>query len=93
MRKSLKIHVLGKVQGVSYRTAAQKHAQSLGIEGTVQNAEDGSVIIYACGQSDNLDKLIDFLYKGTSDSKITDLIAEPFMNEKDFRGVFRIIGD
>jgi acylphosphatase len=93
MRKCLKIHVLGKVQAISYRTAAQKHAQNLGIEGVVQNAEDESVIIYACGPSDNLDKFIDFLYKGTSDSKIIDLIAEPFVNEKDFRGVFRIIGD
>ena len=92
MRKCLKITVLGKVQGVSYRAFVQKNAQTLAIEGTVQNAEDGSVIIYACGGSDNLDKLIDLLYKGTTQSSVKDIVAEPFLNEKDFRGVFRIIG-
>ena len=92
MRKCLKIHVSGKVQNVSYRAHAQKHAQVLGIEGTVQNTDEGSVVIYACGQSEHLDKFIDALYKGTSESKIVDLIAEPLVNEKDFRGVFRIIG-
>lgn len=92
MRKCLKIHVSGKVQNVSYRAYAQKNAQALGVEGTVQNTDEGNVIIYACGQSDQLDKFIDALYKGTSDSKVVDVMAEPFVNEKDFRGVFRIIG-
>ncbi len=93
MRKCLKIKVMGKVQGVSYRATAQKHAQSLSIEGTIQNSDDGSVVIYACGPSEKLDKFIDLLYKGTPESTINDLLAEPFVNEKDFRGVFRIIGD
>ena len=93
MRKCLKIHIFGKVHGVGYRAFAQKHAQVLGIEGTVQNSEDGSVIMYACGQAPNLDKFIDALYKGTPDAEIKELTAEPFLSEKDFRGVFRIIGD
>lgn len=93
MKKCLKIRISGKVQDVAYRTMAQKNAQSLNIEGTAQNCDDGSVIIFACGPSDNLDKFIDILYKGTPDSQVEDLLAEPFVNEKDFRGVFRIIGD
>ncbi len=93
MKKCLKIRVCGKVQGVAYRAHAQKHAQNLGIEGTVQNTDDGSVMIYACGSAANLEKFIDYLYQGTTNSHIEDLLAEPFMNEKDFRGAFRIIGD
>lgn len=91
MRKCLKIQVSGKVQGVAYRSTAQKNAQILGIEGTIQNAEDGSVMIFACGSSEKLDKFIDTLYLGTTTSQISDLIVEPFINEKNFRGVFRII--
>jgi acylphosphatase len=93
LKKCLKIRVCGKVQGVAYRAHAQKHAQILGIEGSVQNAEDGSVVIYACGPAANLEKFLDYLYQGTTKSQIEDLLAEPFMNEKDFRGAFRIIGD
>ena len=91
MRKCLKIHVSGKVQGVSYRSTAQKNAQQLGIEGTIQNADDGSVVIFACGASERLDKFIDTLYLGTATSQISDLSVEPFVNEKNFRGVSRII--
>ncbi len=93
MRKCLKIRVSGDVQNSSYRSFTQKNAQALGIEGTIQNGDDSGVLIIACGQSDKLDKFIDMLYKGTAESSIEDLIAEPFVNEKDFRGAFRIIGD
>jgi acylphosphatase len=93
MRKCLKIRVFGNVQGVAYRAYTQKQAQQLSIEGSVQNAEDGTVIIFACGNSEHLDKFIDMLYKGTAQSKVQDVAAEPLMNEKDFRGAFRIIGD
>lgn len=93
MRRCVKIKVIGKVQGVSYRHFAQKNASKLGIEGTIQNLEDRkSVLIFACGISDKLDDFIDELYKGTPKSKIEDLITEPLMQEKSFRGIFRIIG-
>lgn len=93
MKQCLRIKIIGKVQDSTYRNFAQKHARLLGIEGTIQANESGGVIIHACGPSEKLDRLIDFLYKGTSSSQVEDLVVEPFINEKDFRGVFRIIGD
>lgn len=93
VKQCIKIRVQGKVQDSSYRTFTQKHAQKLGIEGTIQNGENGSVVIYASGSSDHLDKLIDYLYKGTAQSQIDDLTVEPLVSEKNFRGVFRIIGE
>lgn len=92
MRKCIKITVWGKVQGVGYREFIKKIAEEHSIEGTVQNIDDGSVLVYACGASDNLDGMIDGLYKGTSSSEIKDVSIEPLVNDKDFRGVFRIIG-
>ena len=92
MRRCLKIHVFGKVQGVSYRHVIQKHAQKLEIEGTIHNMDDGSVLINACGSSEKLDDLIDYVYKGSSASKIEDVVIEPLIQDKDFRGVFRVIG-
>ena len=92
MNRCLKIRISGKVQGVLYRQFAQKSAQKLGIEGTVQNMDDGSVLIHICGLSDKLDDFIDTLYKGTPKSKVEDISTEPLRQEKDYRGVFRIIG-
>jgi len=92
VRRCLKIKVLGKVQGVNYRSFIHNHATTLGIEGTIQNAEDKSVILCVCGTADKLDDLIDFLYKGSDHSKVEDVVVEPLMQEKQFRGVFRVIG-
>jgi len=85
--------VTGKVQGVFYRKFVQTQAQKLGIEGTVQNLDDKSVLIYACGLADKLDDLIDLLYKGSPKSKIEDVVVEPLIQEKNYRNVFRVIGD
>ena len=87
MKQCVKIKVTGKVQGVSYRKFIQKHAQRLEIEGTIQNLDDEqSISIHACGPSDQLDELIDLLYTGTQDSKVQDVIVEPLISEKNFRG-------
>ncbi len=92
MRRCVKIKVTGKVQDVGYRDFAKKHATKLKIEGIAQNQDDESVLITACGDSDRLDDFIDALYKGTLKSKIEDVSVEPFLQDKDFRGVFRVIG-
>ncbi len=93
MKRCLRIKVTGKIQGVFYRRFAQKNAEKLGIEGTIQNLEDGkSVLILACGNSEKLDDFIDTLYEGSSKSKVENVSAEPLRPKKDFRGVFRIIG-
>ncbi len=92
MKQCLKITVSGNVQDVGYREFVKKSAQKYTIEGTIQNMEDGGVVIYACGLSEDLDNLIDSIYKGTSLSEVKDVLIEPFIKEKDFRGVFRIIG-
>jgi len=92
MKKCLKITVTGKVQGVGYREFVQKNAMKLAVEGTIQNTGDGSVIIFACGMAKHLDELIDLLYQGSNSSKVSNVFAEPHMLEKNFRGVFRIIG-
>ena len=93
MRKCVMIKVLGNVQADSYKNFVQKSATGLNVEGSVQNdADAGGIIIYVCSQSGNLDKFIDILYKGIDRHKPTEINVEPFVSEKDFRGVFRIIG-
>ena len=94
MKQCVIITIQGKVQGVGYRKYAQKYAQQFSIEGIVQNCEDkNKVIIKACGQSADLDSFIDLLYKGTPTSRVDEILVEPLLQEKNFREVFRIIGD
>jgi acylphosphatase len=94
MKQCVKIVVSGKVQSSDYREFVKDHAQELLVEGTIQkDDEKSSVVIFACGSSDNLDTLIDFLYRGTSRSKVKEIQVEPLIASNNFRGVFRIIGN
>lgn len=92
MKQCLKISVSGKVQGVGYREFVKQAAEKLRIEGTIQNDHFDTMVLHVCGESDELNKLIDLLYTGTPQAKIEDVAVEPLVSEKDFRGVFRIIG-
>lgn len=91
MKQCLRLTIFGTVQGVKFRSFIQQQAQALGIEGTVQNAEDGTVLVFACGVSEHLDQFIDMLYKGCPGATVDNVVAEPMMRERDFRGVFRIL--
>ncbi len=92
MKQCLKIAVSGKVQGVGYLEFVKKAAEKLTIEGTIQHDQPDSMTLHVCGDAENLTKLIDLLYSGTKTSEVHDVAVEPLVSEKDFRGVFRIIG-
>ena len=53
---TIKIKVIGTVQGVGFRFATQKVAQDLNIKGWVRNNDDGSVSILAQGPTADLEK-------------------------------------
>lgn len=92
MKRSIKITVVGDVNDLSYKQFTQKQAKDLAIEGVVQNQnEEPGLVIYAHGPADNIEKFIDLLYKNPSGKVVEDVYAEPFVKEKDYRGVFRII--
>ena len=93
MKRSLKITVSGVVQKVGLRQHIQNTAETLRLEGTVENADDGTVIVYAAGESEKLDSLIDAIYEGTKKSSIEDVNVESNTAPKNFRNVFRLIGD
>ena len=59
-----KIKVLGKVQGVWFRASTQSMAQNIGLKGFVQNESDGSVLIYAFGDPDQIQQLIQWCQRG-----------------------------
>jgi acylphosphatase len=50
-----KYRISGRVQGVGFRYFAERAAHALGISGYVKNCADGSVEVYAIGDSSALD--------------------------------------
>lgn len=71
----------------------QKHAKKLELEGTAQRDDtDGQKIkIAVCGDVQALDDFIDVLYAGTKGFELHELEVEPFLKDKEYRKVFRVI--
>jgi len=70
----------------------QKNAQQNKIEGVVQAMGADKIRIAACGTKQNMEDFMDALHKGGPKvPDMSDFELEPFLKDKDFRGVFRVI--
>lgn len=64
------IQIGGRVQGVSFRAAAQALALRLGLTGYAHNQSDGSVLIVAEGSAAALDELIAWCESGPAQANV-----------------------
>ena len=63
--------VSGRVQGVFYRATAAQRARELGVRGHARNLPDGRVEVLACGDSLAVQTFLEWLWVGSSASKVT----------------------
>lgn len=63
----------GRVQGVYYRATAARRARELGIRGYARNLPDGRVEVLACGEERLVQAFIEWLWIGSSASKVTSV--------------------
>jgi len=87
--QTVSIIVSGKVQGVFYRQNTKEKATALGIQGTVENLDDGSVSIIASGTREQLQQLIQWCHQGPSKAKV-DQVTVTEIPVQAFNG-FRIL--
>jgi acylphosphatase len=86
---SKKCLVGGRVQGVFYRATAAQRARELGIRGYAKNLPDGRVEVLAIGDAQLVQSFIEWLWTGSSASKVTsveasDVALEPHEHPKGF---------
>lgn len=64
------LKIYGVVQGVNFRSDAQKQARSLGLSGWVRNLPDGTVEVVAQGKKDDLEKLVAWAQTGPDSAEV-----------------------
>ena len=64
------IIVEGLVQGVWFRDWTIQAARAIGVSGWVRNRTDGSVEVYALGEPELIERIIDRLRKGSPASRV-----------------------
>ena len=87
MKKAVKINIKGTVQGVFFRNFIKENADKLGILGFVRNLEDRSVEVFAEGEIDNVDKMVEVCKTGPKHAVIKNVVVKEarFQDFKEFK--------
>ena len=91
MNKCVKMTFVIALKEGFLQNVVQKQARSLGIEGSAQVIAPHHIRIIACGAKEQVDSFVDALHKEEAKYSMKDIEVEPFLKDKDYRGVFRII--
>lgn len=70
MNVAKKVVVSGRVQGVFFRDTCRRVADELGVSGEAQNLQDGRVEIHLEGESDAVERVIEWCRSGTDYSRV-----------------------
>lgn len=90
MAQCLRIRFLGNVTDAFLHNCVQKTAKKLALEGTAQ-IDNNAILIVVCGVKEAINQFVDVIHKELSKKTTEEFEIEPFIKEKDYRGVFRII--
>lgn len=69
----VRARISGRVQGVSFRYAAQEEAERLGLSGWVRNLPDGQVEALFQGPGESVQQMLRWCEKGPSPARVTDV--------------------
>lgn len=71
--EQLRAVVHGRVQGVNFRAYTVEEATELGLTGWVRNCPDRTVEVCAEGPRERLERLLQFLYRGSPSAQVTSV--------------------
>lgn len=68
--RQVRIRVTGRVQGVGFRYSTRSVAESLGLDVSARNLDDGSVLIDAAGPANAVQQLIEWAKDGPPAARV-----------------------
>jgi acylphosphatase len=71
--RTVSVKIEGRVQGVFYRAWTEETARSLGLDGWVRNARDGSVEAVFSGSAAKVDAMLKLCEDGPPDARVTKI--------------------
>jgi acylphosphatase len=74
-RRSVRVRIEGRVQGVGYRYWTEGRAMELGLAGWVRNRRDGSVEAVFAGPADGVAELLHWCREGPRGARVAAVIV------------------
>jgi acylphosphatase len=75
-RKTVRVRVEGRVQGVWFRAWAVEQASDLGLDGWVRNTADGAVEAVFAGPPDKVERMVVLARRGPPLAKVAHVVVE-----------------
>jgi len=87
MKKSVRVHVDGLVQGIFFRNFVKENAEKQDVKGFVRNLEDGRVEAFFEGDVDKVNKMVEMCREGPKHSQVKSVSVkeESFQGFKNFK--------
>lgn len=76
-RKTLRLVIHGRVQGVFFRDSMRREARKLGVTGWVKNRSDGLVEAAVQGESADVDAIVRWAHRGPEFAQVERVEVEP----------------
>ncbi len=86
--KAVHAHVSGQVQQVGFRQACRQVARSLGLVGWARNLADGRVEVWAQGDAEGVDRLVEWLWSGPAMSVVMGVESDMVAPDRSLRDFF-----
>jgi acylphosphatase len=74
--KRFEIEVVGRVQGVGFRSFVEQESLNWDVTGTVKNMDNGNVLIYVQGEESQIHSFLSNIKKGNQFSKVEDVATK-----------------
>ncbi len=76
-KKTLRLVIHGRVQGVFFRDSMCREAQRLAVAGWVRNRSDGAVEAAVQGEPDDVDAIVRWAHRGPERAQVERVEIEP----------------
>lgn len=76
-RKTLRLRIHGRVQGVFFRDSMRREALATCITGWVRNCADGSVEAVVQGAAPDVDGIVGWAHRGPRQAQVSRVDVEP----------------
>lgn len=91
MSQCMRINLIIKGDKSHIQTLVKKYAHEYNLEGLLQSADDQAVKVVACGDGVEIEAFMGALHKEFAKDNLNIAEIEPFLKDRDYRGVFRVI--
>ena len=78
LRKTLRLVIHGRVQGVYFRDSMRREAQNLSVAGWVRNRSDGTVEAAVQGEPADVDAIVRWAHRGPDRAQVERVEIEPY---------------